>query len=113
MSLLNLTNYNDHPTNRAYVVFFFSRKEVADTFEELLLINAIDFVRDQEDEGVKRHLFGVLKTEFPKAEKLNYQALGKHRSRFIGNLYVRLAILVITLLMVAIAVTGALMSVKN
>lgn len=110
MSLVNLTNYRDHPSNRAYIVFFFNRKEVADTFEELLLINVVDFERAQEDEGRERHFFGIKKNEFPTAEKLNYQALGKHRRRFIPQLYLRLAILFFTLFVLALAIAGALQS---
>ena len=108
MSLVNLTNYHDHPTNIAYVVFFFNTKEVADTFEDLLLINAVDFERDQEDGGMERHLFGIRKNEFELAERLNYDALGKHRKRFIPNWYLRMVILMFTLIVVALAVIGAI-----
>lgn len=107
MSLVNLTNYRDHPTNPSYVVFFFNRKEVADTFEELLLINAIDFERAKEDEGRERHLFGVRKVEFSAAERLNYDALGRHRNRFIPQKFLRMAILMFTLFLLILALIGA------
>lgn len=110
MSLVNLTNYRDHPTNGSYVVFFFQRDEVADSFEEMLLINAVDFQRDREEEGQRRHLFGVRKTEFKKAEALNYQAMGRHRSPFIPNKIFRYFVLFFTLIILALAVLGALRS---
>lgn len=89
------------------MVFFFQRDKVADSFEELLLINAVDFQRDREDAGQMRHLFGVRKTEFRKAEALNYQAMGKHRSPFIPNKIFRYFVLFFTLVILALAAIGA------
>lgn len=107
MSLVNLTNYRDHPTNPSYVVFFFHNKDAADSFEELLLINAVDFERAREDEGRERHLFGVRKSEFRMAEKLNYEAIGRHRQKFIGNRFLRMAVLFITFFVLLLAIIGA------
>lgn len=107
MSLVNLTNYRDHPTNPSYMVFFFHRKEVADTFEELLLIHMVDFERAFEDEGRERHLFGVRKLEFRAAEKLNYEALGRHRNQFIPNRYLRIFVLLLTISLIMLALIGA------
>jgi len=107
MSLVNLTNYRDHPSNPSYVVFFFHRKEVADSFEELLLINMIDFERAHDDAGHDRHLFGIRKMEFQAAERLNYQAIGKHRKGFIPNRFLRIFVLLFTLAVLIIAIIGA------
>lgn len=107
MSLVNLTNYRDHPSDPSYVVFFFHRKEVADAFEELLLINMIDFERAFDDDGYERHLFGVRKVEFTRAEKLNYQAIGRHRKGFIPNRYLKIFVLVFTLAVLLLALIGA------
>ncbi len=107
MAMVNLTNYRDHPTNPTYMVFFFHNKNAADSFEELLLINVVDFERAREDEGRERHLFGVKKTEFHKAEKLNYEAIGRHRQKFIGNRFLRIAVLFFTLVVLLLAIIGA------
>lgn len=108
MALLNLTNHRDHPTNPAYVVFFYGNKDVADDFEILLAANGIHYERDQEDEGQQRHLFGVRKVDFKAADSLNYQAIGKHRSRFIPNTYFRNFVLIFTLLAIVLAIIGAI-----
>ena len=35
--LIKLTNHKDHPTNKAYKVFFFYKRDQADHFEKILI----------------------------------------------------------------------------
>lgn len=110
MALLNLQNHRDHPSNPVYLVYFFSRQPAADYFEELLIKNNIHYERGLEDEGGGRHLFGVRKNDQYLVEKLNYEALGKHREKFIPNVYFRYFILFFTFLLLILAIIGALKS---
>lgn len=110
MSLLNLQNHRDHPTNPVYFVYFFSRQPAADYFEQLLIKNNIHYERDLEDEGGGRHLFGIKKNDQYLVEKLNYEALGRHREKFIPNKFIRLFILFFTSLLLILAIIGALKS---
>lgn len=108
MALLNLTNHREHPTHPAYMVFFFTNTDAADSFEILLAANAVFYERDREDEGQQRHLFAVRKVDFDLADRLNYQAIGQHRKKFIPNPVFRYGVLVFTLLMILIAIIGAM-----
>ena len=42
--VLKLTNHKDHPTNKAYKVFFFYKKEQSEYFKEMLDKNNIFYL---------------------------------------------------------------------
>ena len=50
--LVKLVNHKDHPTNKAYKVFFFYKKQEAEHFKNLLLKKNIHF--EYADEPNKR-----------------------------------------------------------
>ena len=54
--LLQVTNHRDHPTNKAYKVFFFRKKEEADYFEILIAEKNIKFEKGSEETEKGKHL---------------------------------------------------------
>jgi hypothetical protein len=110
MALLNLQNHREHPSNPLYFVYFFSKKASADYFEELLIRHNIHFERAVEEGGGERHLFGVKKIDQSRVEPLNYEALGRHREKFIPNAIFRYIILGVTLILLLLAIIGAIKS---
>lgn len=105
--MINLTNYRDHPSERGYVVFFYTDFQMANYFEELLVEEDIPYERavDQET-GAKRYLFGVHKKHQQKLLKLNDLAIGKFRKPFIGSAVLRWIILGITAAMLLLGILG-------
>ena len=109
MSFLNFTNFRDHPTERKYMVFFFTDSKMAHYFEELLVENNISYERATEDEGVvKRYLFGVLKRDFEIVHKFNNVAIGKYRQPFIPTAGLRWLLLIVMMVSIALAIAGYL-----
>ena len=45
--LIKLTNHKDHPTNKAYKVFFFYKRDQADHFEKILISKKIPFEKGE------------------------------------------------------------------
>ena len=102
---LKLTNHNDHPTNKAYKVFFFYDKEKAHYFETSLKERNIHFERGEEESNRGLvYLFGVRKTDNQIVQKLNYEALGKFRSPIISSYWGRISIYAICLLIIIFAI---------
>jgi hypothetical protein len=102
---LKLTNHKDHPTNKAYKVFFFYEKEKAHYFENSLKERKIHFKRGEEES--KRglvYLYGVRKSDNQIVQKLNYEALGKFRSPIIDSYWGRLSIYTFCLLIIIFAI---------
>ena len=103
--LIKLVNHKDHPTNKAYKVFFFYKKHEAEHFKTLLLKENIHF--EYADEPNKRgeiFLFGVRKTDNQKVLELNYQTIGEFRSRFIAKPWAQYAVIILSFLIVIFAV---------
>ena len=77
---LQVTNHKEHPTNKAYKVFFFYTKQESLYFKSLLVKNQIFF--EQGNDQTKKgdiYLFGIRKTDLNKVSKINYETLGKFR----------------------------------
>ena len=101
---IKLTNYTDHPTNKAYKVFFFYKKEQADYFK--LLLEKENLFFELEKDKIKRgdiYLFGIKKTDNKKVTKLNYITLGKFRTRFISQKWAQFLILSLGFIIFAFA----------
>ena len=83
---LQVTNHKEHPTNKAYKIFFFYSKQESDHFANLLNENSIFFEqgKDQTKKG-DIYLFGIRKTDLKKVGKLNYTTLGKYRNPLFIN----------------------------
>ncbi len=83
---LQVTNHRDHPTNKAYKVFFFRKKEEADHFEALIAEKNINYEKGSEDtEKGELYLYGIRKTDLKLVKKLNYTAIGKYRNPIFSN----------------------------
>lgn len=107
MSLIDLTNYSEHPTQPTWLVFRYpTSRHATDMVEELKRAG----VRHEVDllEGPP-FMVGVKKTDRALAEKLNYTILGKYRKPFIANRVMRWAIILITVGILALAIAGLLL----
>lgn len=106
---LKLTNHKDHPTNKAYKVFFFYEKEKACYFENSLKERKIHFERGEEESNRGLvYLFGVRKSDNQIVHKLNYEALGKFRSPTIDSYWGRISIYAFCLLVIIFAIISYL-----
>ena len=102
---LKLTNHQEHPTNKAYKVFFFYKKIQADYFETQLIQNNIFFEKDEEEtEKGEVFLFGIRKTDNREVLKINYETLGKHRTPFIAKKWIQYLIILLGFSIVCFAI---------
>ena len=103
--LIKLVNHKDHPTNKAFKVFFFYKKQEAEYFKKLLLKENIHFeYGDEPNRRGEIFLFGIRKTDNQKALKLNYQTIGEFRSPFISQSWAQYAVIILSFLIVIFAV---------
>jgi hypothetical protein len=107
----NITNQIEHPTRQNYLVFHFKDEEKANAFEKALADAKLFYERgmQEEDDDSVRHLFGVRKSDVDEVEKINYTILGKGRAKLIKDKGARWFILGFGLLMIILAVIGAIM----
>ncbi len=108
--MLTLINFQDHPTNRNKKVFFFKDEIQARYFEELLLTEKVDFEKQIDEKGDQTIYFGVKIADFKTAKRLNYLTIGHFRKPFIPDIFLRYFIIIISLLVLTLAITGALLS---
>ena len=102
---LKLTNHKDHPTNKAYKVFFFYEEIQAEFFENILKEKNIPFEKDEENtNNGKVFLFGIRKSDNREVTQLNYLTLGKFRTPFIAKKWVQYLIIIFGFLLVIFAV---------
>ena len=105
--LLQVTNHRDHPTNKAYKVFFFRKKEEADYFESLILKKNIKYEKGSEDSDKgKLYLYGIRKTDLRLVIKLNYIAIGEYRTPIFPNTtvkYVLIGFLIVIAILIFIS----------
>ena len=112
--ILKLTNFQTHPKNTSYVVFHFHTLEMANDFGIKLTLHDIPFERDNPDDGEEeKYYFGIKKIYFKKVKKLNYEVYGKHRKPILGNQVYKWIVLGFTLAILALAITGAIVSNSN
>jgi hypothetical protein len=107
MKLPNLTNFEEHPSEPEWIVFRFAASSIADEFVEELTRAGVKHERDTE--GGPPFLVGVRKSQREAAVRLNYLVLGRHRSPFIADRYLRLGVFAFLALLIALAVAGALL----
>jgi hypothetical protein len=105
MSILRLTNFQDHPGDHRYLVFHFQDGKMAGEFMDELTMAAIPFEIDDENAGPP-YLIGVKKQFRERAVRLNYLVYGRHRPRFIGDDVFRWFLLVFVALLVLLAILG-------
>jgi len=103
-------NIKDHPTNIRKRVFYFRESEKADYFEELLKAEGLFYEKQVDVEGDQTIYFGVKSSDFGKVKKLNYLTIGHFRKPFIPDKGFRYALIIISILILALAISGALLS---
>ena len=103
--MIKLTNHNDHPTNKAYKVFFFYKEEQSNFFKKTLEEENIfyEYGEDENSRG-KIFLFGVRKTDNLKVSKLNYITLGKFRDPFIKQKWAQYLVIFLSIFIVLFAI---------
>jgi len=106
LPILNFNNYEVHPTEKNYMVFFFAEEDASRHFEILLAQNNISFEKDETENYRKRFLFGVKKRDFKKVSKLNDLTKGLYRKRTIANKITGNSILIITVSIILLAIFG-------
>ncbi len=106
-SIIDFTNWRQHPTNPEYRVFFFHKEEQAAYFEKLLTDRNMIFERhDEQEEDKIRYFFAVQKRHWKEVAELNNIAIGKFRKRFIPDNIMQWVILVIGFGILALAFLG-------
>ncbi|MGE0561231.1 MAG: hypothetical protein AB7O47_05400 [Flavobacteriales bacterium] len=107
--MINITNYNEHPTRKAYTIFHFFNKERADYFKQLLKEHNIWFEADIDKTPEKTtYFFGVKNSNLTDVYKINYLVNAKFRKPSISNKPLRIIIYLITLLLLTLGVLGYL-----
>lgn len=102
---LKLTNHKDHPTNKAYKVFFFYKEIQAEFFENALKEKNIPFEKGEENTNNGAvFLYGIRKSDNREVTQLNYITLGKFRTPFITKKWVQYLIIIFGVLLVIFAV---------
>jgi hypothetical protein len=105
MVRLNLTNYDDHPSDNRYMVFHFKDPKMAGEFMDGLTMAAIPFEADED--GGPPYLIGVKRSFRQKALEINYSVIGRHRQKFIGDSIFRWFVIALVSLAILLAVLGA------
>jgi hypothetical protein len=105
-----LVNIKDHPTNSKKRVFFFRENEHAAYFEELLKAEGFYYEKQIDVEGDQTIYFGVKSSDFEKVKKLNYLTLGHFRKPFIPDRGFRYLLIAISILILGLAISGAILS---
>lgn len=101
------TNTFPHPGDNRYHVFVFNTAELAAEFEERLTAANIPFETGRENE---EWLFGVHRDHLQKAQHENHMLHAAHRTPFIPVEGLRWGLLIGTLAVILLALTGALLS---
>jgi hypothetical protein len=104
---MGLVNYVAHPENKKYVVFRFADEGRANSFEKLLVQEAIWFEKGEEEKrGRNFVLFGLKNRDFKKAEKFNYIVEAEHKKPIIPFKALRWTLLVFTGIVMTITLLG-------
>lgn len=104
-SSMRWTNYFIHPGDNRYYVFSFQETEHAEEYEQMLRTANVPYERHEED---NQWLFGVPRTHFREALRLNHLVHAHHRTKFIPVAGFRYALLIVTGGVLLLALVGAL-----
>ena len=104
----DFTNFQDHPSNRSYMVFKFHRPEQADYFEGLLHEAGIHYERhDDVDKPERaRYLVAAPKKHEKQLRYFNNLAIGKVRHKFIPDRFFRILVFAISAIVLSLAIIG-------
>lgn len=106
MSLIDLTNYSEHPTQPGWMVFRYPTVEHAKEMVSQLEAAGLQSESDLLDGPP--YMVGTRIGSRSTAERLNYVVLGKFRKPFIYNRFLKWAIIIFTLAILALAIGGLL-----
>lgn len=110
--VMRLTNWYTHPADNRYHVFEFHDAEMAAEFQQDLKAAGIEFEREVPDQDAEGEVarFGVHRSLFKEALKVNHLLHGRYRSPFIAHTGLRWFMLLFTAAMLGLAVAGWLQS---
>lgn len=104
---LGLVNYVRHPSNPDYVVFRFSDPNRAASFAEQLNSQGIWFEKGEDEKrGRKIEMFGIHRSDYEKASKINITVEAKHRKHLIHNKPLKYFVLVFGLSALLLSIIG-------
>lgn len=106
--MLNLTNYDDHPSRPGYKVYRFYDKNRADYFESLLIEKEMWYESSVADEPREEFLFGIRVADHKEALQINYLVSAKYRKKTVPYPYLRIIIYIVAVGMITLAILGAL-----
>ncbi|MCB0480320.1 MAG: hypothetical protein KDC83_02765 [Flavobacteriales bacterium] len=106
---IDLTNYREHPSQKGFQVFHFTKLDQADFFEIKLQESDLFYERYNEEKGSHTvYYFAVKLKDMELVRKLNDVTIGKFRSPFIASTPVRWLIFAATLVILTLAIIGAI-----
>jgi hypothetical protein len=104
---LGFVNYTQHPENPDYVVFRFADVNRANSFRSELQQQKIWFEEANEDKKqVTYTLFGLHKTDYNKAQKINIAVEAKHKKFLIPGKFFRWFVVLFGITMITLAIIG-------
>lgn len=104
---LGFVNYTQHPENPDYVVFRFADVNRANSFREALQLQKIWFEEaNEEKKQVTYTLFGLHKTDYNKAQKINISVEAKHKKFLIPGKFFRWFVVLFGVTMITLAIIG-------
>ncbi len=106
MAQFHYKNFEDHPRQRSFSVFYFYAKENADYFESLLIEHEVPYERGIAKDMLRRHLIGIHKSHQEIAEKLNDETGNMFRKPFLSDNVMRNFVLILTLIVIILALAG-------
>jgi hypothetical protein len=107
---VHYTNYQEHHSQRQFLVFYFYAAAPAEHFQRLLSEAHIPFERGSGKDLVRRHLFGIHKSYEADAKRLNDEVMAIHRRPFIADRQFRIWLLILTGAVVALGIAGYLLN---
>jgi hypothetical protein len=109
---MRLTNWYTHPADNRYHVFEFHDAGMAEEFQRDLQSAGIEFEREVPVRGAEEEVarFGVHRSLFKQALKVNHLLHGRHRVPFIAHKGLRWFMLLFTAALVGLAVVGWMQS---
>ena len=104
---LGFVNYTQHPENPDYVVFRFADVNRANSFRTEIQQQKIWFEEANEvKKQVTYTLFGLHKTDYNKAQKINIAVEAKHKKFLIPGKFFRWFVVLFGITMITLAIIG-------
>ena len=111
---LGFVNFTQHPDNKEYVVFRFADANRAASFRAELEKQRIWFEEAiEEKKQVTYILFGLHKTDYNKAQKINFAVEAKHKKFLIPGKFFRGFVVLFGVTMIGLAIIGYFKNSKN